>query len=221
MKQIFTGLLIILSYNAFGQNQLLGIEGGLNQTNVNSEPFLIHPDKRNGLSFGLNYEYIFNNKLSISTGFTYNEKGFRDKVEIIDQNQNFIGEKYFRSNFDYISMPIKTGFSIGNIFFGFAKIGIVPSLLVSAKIVMPKIDSNGMVNGYHSVSVSDQVTKFDLAGLGEIGGGYKLKNRYWLIASFGYQQSFTSLGNDDYLEKVKHRGTNLSIGIKYLLKKNN
>jgi long-subunit fatty acid transport protein len=70
-------------------------------------------------------------------------------------------------------------------------------------------------------SVTDKVTKFDFGGLVETGGSYKLKDRFLLSASFAYQQSFTTITNEDYFSngKAKHYGMRLAIGLKYALTK--
>ena len=88
-------------------------------------------------------------------------------------------------------------------------------------MVSDKIDADGKVDGYEIIDLTNNVTKFDLAGLLEIGGGYKFKKGYWLYSSIGYQQSFTTFSNSEYFanSKIRHNGINLTVGLKYALTK--
>lgn len=134
---------------------------------------------------------------------------------------NPTGEKYTtKFNYDYVSLPIKTGLNFGNKFFGFANIGVIPSLLVNAKTITLTINADGRVTGNETVDVTSRVTKFDLAGLAEIGGGYKIKSRYWLFTSFAYQYSLTTITNSEYFaDSKRHNGMTLIIGLKCALTK--
>lgn len=217
MKNIIIILFIFSTYNVLGQNQLIGIEGGLSQTNIISKYSQNHTD-RNGLSLGLNYEYVIKSLFSIGTGLTYNQRGFKDKVTIVDQNQNFVGESNYKSNFDYMSVPVKVGVIFGRKFFGIAKIGVVSSILTSGKIVMPNINTNGETDGDNSVDISNKIKKLDISALGEIGAGYKLSDKYWLSLSFEYQQGLTSFSTSEFIQgSVKHKVTIFEIGLKYLI----
>ena len=218
MRKIITVLILILTIPVFGQNHFIGLKGGINWTNVISDNFLSDNNYRNGFTSGLTYEYQFKQRFHFGFDLVYSKKGFKNDIVFTDETGNPIGEKATSDfNYDYLSLPIKGGFSIGNNFAGFLNIGVIPSLLINAETIIPTFDN---IDG-ETFDVTDLVTKFDLGGLIEIGGSYKLKERFLLFTSFIYQQSFTTITNSDYFSngKAKHYGMTLSIGIKYALKK--
>ncbi len=56
--------------------------------------------------------------------------------------------------------------------------------------------------------------EYDLAGLGEIGIGYKFKDRFSINMSARFQHSFTSLIEN---EGERNFGTTFGLGLKYYL----
>ena len=217
MRKIITLLIVLFTVPVFGQNHFIGLKGGINRTNVISDNFLGDNDYRNGFIGGLTYEYEFKNKFHIGLDLVYAQKGFKNDIIFTDEIGNPIGEKATSDfNYDYLSLPIKGGFSIGNSFAGFLNIGVVPSLLINAETKIPTFEN---IDG-EIFDVTDKVTEFDFGGLIEIGGSYKFKERFLLFTSFAYQQSFMTITNKNYFSngKAKHYGMTLSIGLKYALK---
>jgi len=153
--------------------------------------------KTTGFSGGLTYEYLHSKYFSFGTDIIYNQRGFKTDINLLD---NYIptGEKEIsKYNYDYISFPIKTGFNIGHKFYGFGYIGIIPSLLVKANVMKNKFNVAGGVIRSEIIDLKHSASKFDMAELFEIGGGYKIKGKYWLFTSFSYQQSFTTSTNPE------------------------
>ncbi len=74
-----------------------------------------------------------------------------------------------------------------------------------------------------SGSTTENVSKFDIGGLVELGGKYKLSNRCFLFSSVELESSFISVTNEEYFreESIKHYGININIGLKYVLHKKN
>ncbi|WP_194976014.1 hypothetical protein [Aquiflexum lacus] len=68
------------------------------------------------------------------------------------------------------------------------------------------------------IGIPVNARNFDLAGLAEIGGGYRME-KLWLTASVNYLHSITNtsmtntafFGNADF----KHKGMIFSLGMKY------
>lgn len=221
MKHILLIILTITVLKVAGQNHFIGVKGSVNSTNITSSDFLSQTKSRIGLTAGMTYEYFFKKYFSVGADLIYNQRGFTNDLIFTDNLGNLIGEKHStKFNYDYLSLPIKTGLNIGNKFYGFTNIGVVPSLLVDAKTKTPTFDTNGKVTGNETLDVTS-VSKFDLAGLIEIGCGYKFKKRYWLFTSFSYQHSFTTITNSDYFanSKIKHNGMSLTVGLKFVLTK--
>ena len=217
MKKFATVLLILCTISGFGQNHLIGMKGGHSWTNVISDHYFGDSDYRNGFTGGFTYEYKFNKKFHIGADLLYAQRGFSNDIVFTDDTGNPIGDKStIDYNYDYLSLPIKGGFSIGNNFTGFLNLGVVPSLLIKAETITPTFEN---IDGEIS-DITDRVTAFDFGAMVEIGSSYKLKEQLLLFTSFAYQQSFTSLANEYYFanDKVKHHGMTLSIGLKYALR---
>ena len=219
MRKIITVLTIVISIPTFGQNHFIGLQGGVNWTNVNSSNFISNNDTRTGFNSGLTYQYRLDEKFNLGIDLLYFQRGFTNDIVFKDEFGNTIGESANSEfSYDYFSLPLKGGIVIGDKFSGFANLGIIPSFLLDAKTTLPAIEG---FQEETTSNVTDRVTKFDLGGLVEIGANYKITPDFLLSTSFGYQHSFTSITNDDYFlnAEVRHYGMVLSIGLKYALKK--
>ncbi len=219
MRKTIVVLTIIISVPAFGQNHFIGLQGGINLTNVNSTNFINGHDRRTGINSGLTYQYHLNQRFNLGIDLLYFQRGFTVDVVFRDEFGNSTGGRATSEfNYDYLSLPLKGGIVIGDKFSGFANLGIVPSLLVEAKTITPAMEGFTQKT---TADVTDRVTNFDLGGLVEIGAGYKLTPDFLLTATFGYQHSFTSITNDEYFSgsEARHYGMVSSIGVKYAWKK--
>lgn len=220
MKILFTALILITALPAFAQNHLIGLKGGISLTNVNSSDFTFNDADRRGFSGGLTYEYQFSPRLNLGLDVLYSQKGFIGYSIFTDEAGRPKGERSETEyNYDYLSFPVKVGF---NGFFGsggsiFLNLGVVPSVLSSAKTFMPGFEGFFEDTTYY---VSDKVTAYDFGGLIEVGVSHKLKKRFFLFSSFSYQQSFISITNENYFEQgtATHLGKTISLGLKYALK---
>lgn len=222
MKNAFLIILMISTLKIVGQKHLIGFKVGINKTNIASNNLLNQYDYITGPIAGLTYEYLFKKHFSIGADLMYNQRGFSYDFILIGNIGNPIGEKY-RTTYilKYISLPIKTGFNIGTKLYGFTNIGVIPSILVGAKRGSRSFDPDVMIIGNKTYDVTNQFSKFDFAGLVEIGGGYKFNKRYWLFTSFSYQHSFTNLANTNYFSnsKLTNYGMTIILGMKWSLTK--
>jgi hypothetical protein len=215
MKKIITVLTIMISIPAFSQNHFIGLKGGVNMTNVNTNDFI--NDARIGFNAGLTYEYVVNNRFNVGVDFLYFQKGFTNEINLTDVSGNSTGKVLVAEfNYDYLSIPIKVGATTSGKFSGFVNLGVIPSFLINAKEKIPSIEADPAVTTY---DVTDKVTKFDVGGMVEIGANYKIRPDFLLSASLGYQHSVTSFTNDNYFSgsEARHYGMVLSIGVKYAL----
>ncbi len=219
MRKLLFILLIGISVSASGQVQSIGIQSGVNLTNLTGDIFK-NSKFRTGIIGGFNYELLFKSNYTIGTDILYAQQGFVDKITIMDDYGNILGtdpdSKYY---YDYLSIPIKFGYKKGQKLKSFVKIGICPSFLLSAESTVPKFDSSGDVVGYEKVDVKNNVSKFDFGGLLELGVGYSLKNRIELFSSLTGRKSLTTFSNSDYFQnsKARHYGFSLMVGLKYRL----
>ena len=225
MKKIFLLLLMTATLTANGQNHLLGIESGVALTNATA----IGDRFRTSFAIGATYDYVFKNDFSISTGIIYNQRGFRYDIIIRDSPQDpgkKMGKK-FKYNYDYVTIPLKVGYSFGHNYgfggnynenyYSFVNIGLTPSILIDAKVIEPKVEINGTVvlpGRKHNITKS--VNRFDVGGIIEIGGGYKFEDRFWLFLAVSYQHSLTTFVNSEY-NPPRHYGIAINLGLKYKL----
>lgn len=223
VKYLSLLILIISTIKVNGQNHLIGVIGGTNLTNIATNmtsSSLNESNYRKGLTAGITYMYLIRERFSIGADFIYNQRGYSSDIIFTDDYGNPTGEKHpLIYDYDYVSLPIKTGFNIGNKLYGFTTIGIIPSILVNAKMTEPTFEVNNnsdvILTGHQTIDISDFTRRFDLAGFAEIGGGYKFKDCFWLFTSFTYQHSFTTIEN----KQIRHNGMTVSIGVKSVLTK--
>jgi len=213
MKQILVPLLLLISYPIFAQNPLIGIKGGVSWTNIFSKE-LGTDSYRTGCTFGITYEQQVSKGILIGTELLYQQRGYETYLMFTDDFGNPLNSDNTKFNSNYIALPIKVGYTIGNKLSGFLNIGIVPSILTESKIILPDIF---YVN---SVDYKNQTKTFDLAGMTEIGGNYRISKLLLISASFAFQYSFTSNIKTEYAEgaTARHYGMNVCAGVKYALK---
>ncbi len=157
---------------------------------------------------------------TILAGLIYQPRGFKDNFDAPN------GEKAtFKYNYNYVSVPVKIGFAnvnIENNTMGFVKVGLIPALLVNAKATIPvSVFDTANVTGTQTIDFTDVVSKFDLAGVIEAGGGSKVTDRLWLTVSVMYQHSLTSITKAEFAGdgKTRHNGITLQAGLKWAMKK--
>lgn len=220
MKTVLTTLITLLLINtvATSQNHFIGFKAGPGFSNINSS-LLEDTEVRVGLNTGITYEYFLSENLSLGAEVLYTQRGFRDDFFARDsQNQNpetLVGE----FNYDYVSIPLRVSYSGTSKTYGFISAGLVPAFVVNAKTKTPAYNAGGLDG--QTVDVKDDVTKFDMSGMIEFGGGYRFTERFIGFVSVAGQLSFTQLSNDDYFngQTMRHYGFLTAVGIKYKLSK--
>jgi opacity protein-like surface antigen len=222
MKILLMIFLTVISINSFGQFHLIGVQGGVNLTNLTTDIPFEDSKYRIGIISGINYEFMFQGKYTLSADILYNQQGFIIKTNYTDENGNLTGKSTEdKFDYDYLSLPLKIGYTLGNKIKVFTKIGVCPSVLLKAETKISKVDISGNLINYETFDVKDKVSKFDLGGLIEFGAGYGLNNNLELFSSFICRKSLTTFSNADYFKdsKMRHYGFSLTIGLKYKLSK--
>jgi len=206
--------LFVISFSTFAQNHLIGIKGGLSSTLVDIDE---NWDKSSKTGFigGLAYQYNFGTNLFIGCELLYEERGFNSKrfFSFFSRPTEFGDATVFKYN--YISLPLKFGYQTGGVLSGFCSVGIIPAKIIKSEYYFPwNFEPK-------TLDVTDNVQQFDLAGLLEIGGNYKINHNLQITLSFAYQYSFTTVTNNDYLEAstIHNYGFSLTGGVKYALRK--
>lgn len=167
-------------------------------------------DNRRGFTMGLSYESRLKDHFIVGAELIYQQRGFEDKIYYPEPVFSYPFEnpqtpKDLKFYYDYLAVPLKCGYIIGNKISAFANIGLVPSILLKATAKLP--------DELEIIDVTDLSPKFDLAGLFEIGGNVKISEKFFLTASFAYQHSFTTLSFAN--SNLLHHGLIFSGGIKY------
>lgn len=214
MKRLLLLILILpVLFNVHAQEHFLGIKGDLSWTNVSSGDMFKNSKSLKKLSGGVTYEYFIDDIVSIGSGLSYEQRGFTEEFILVS------GETFHSTySFNYLSLPIKIGsYTRNNDFFGFAKAGLVPSYLINATAAVPKFDGENNLAGSQKVNVTTDVSNFDLAGVAELGGGYKASTKIWITASVSYQHSLTSVTNTNFFagKNIRHQRVSLNLGLMY------
>lgn len=216
MKKLIIIILTLTAVNVYGQNILIGVKAGINQTNMYGESLSYKPVNKIGFSGGITTDYSLFKFLSIGVDVNYEQRGFNDTLfaHSIDEGQP--QEKFpFTESYNYISIPVKVSFIYGDNLYGFGSIGLVTSYLISAKKDGAAIPEylQGYIGKFYG-DITKARSTIDFAGLAEVGLGYKFNNTYWLYTAFSIQKSFTTiLENGD----IYHEGIGISLGVKKVL----
>ena len=219
MKQIPIFLFILISSVALGQNQLIGIQGGLNFTNFTSRSEWANTSTKTGFVGGITYNFMLTEKYRIGIDILYSQRGVTDKMILRDGYGMDIGEVNIEMNYDYMSIPIKFGYELGNKIRLIPKIGIVPAIAIKAEITVPTFNENLMVTGKETIDHKDYVSKFDFGGIVEIGLERDMSKNVILCSNVNYKHSLTTFSNSDYFDgsNMRHYGFSVTLGLKYLL----
>ena len=224
MKTLLMIILTVLTRVTFGQSNFIGVNGGISMTNMTSDNKVLYwpkyvPNFIGGISLGHN----FKNRVFVCADILYNRFGFKDayKITFRDDVKEIITYNSFYHNYDYLSVPITTGFSFGNKYFCDIRLGLVPSILVDAKTTFQNFDTNRNLISSSTENTTSKINRFDIGGIAGISFGYKLNYNYAVISYFTYRQSFTSIPNSNYYidRQIQNYGWTLTLGLRYTLTK--
>jgi hypothetical protein len=219
MKKLSLFFVTAISITATAQNYYVGLQGGVSWTNVNVTRFVDNTDARKGFSGGLNYGILLKKRFFVGTDILYTQRGFSNTFTLRGINPSAFNEQAtIKMNYDYLSVPLKAGVMFGKKISGFINIGIIPAFLFDAKTITPIIDSNGKTIGTETADVTDRASKFDFAGMAEIGASFTVNKNLFFVSLTG-QKSVTSTTNSEYFSnsKIQHNGLTLCVGIKHRL----
>lgn len=220
LKYFFPCLFTILTLALPGHTQFIGIKGGVNWVNISANGFPVDQGFRTRYSAGFTVEKSFSKNFSLGADLLYCQRGFNSTSRFTDELGHKTGQTVVITfNYDYIALPLKVGLRTGNKLYGLFSLGLTLSILSDATTKVPVVNSQGQVIGEELVK-PHTVTKFDVAGLLEIEGGYQFINKFCAFTSFRYQYSFTTISNPEYFKgrAMRHYGLFLSAGLKYALK---
>jgi hypothetical protein len=225
MKRLILIVLSGISLIANGQEHSIGLEGGINSSNIINLDDYYYWDlvNKNGPTIGINYEHKWNNHFFIKTGIQYNEIGFRYKYENVLNVSFPPGTEipWINHTYHYIGLPISCGLSLGLEFQGFFSLGLSPSLRLAVTTDYLSI-SDGVYSGILQDDSRDYNPEIDVGVPINIGCGYSLSTNFQVYISARYQISLLSFRELDDSEEMnlRHHFFSFVFGIKYSFKKN-
>lgn len=213
MKRInlLVAVLIIMTFKANSQVHMIGVKNGINISNATS----LHADSRFGNNYGFLYEVLFKDKYSISIDLFYNQRGYKDKLSFTNVDGELQQTTIIYSYSDYLSFPIKIGYSIGDNLKKFINIGVNTSLLLNSQSSSLEMDTDGNLIGVINSDSENSLSNFDIGGLIEVGLSYDVAERINIFSSVMYSQSFNSFIKNAINQNIRHSCFSLSLGVKY------
>lgn len=225
-KLLISGTLLLFAISLNAQRHLIGVKGGVNITDFASDGAFKEADTKVGFVGGLTYQFVFNEQFLLGAETLFNRRGVTIEQDFTDEVGNPTGSRTETDfDLDYLSIPITFGVSYGEYWRLNANIAVVPSFLLDARFRRPRFVGNteglpqSLLENANEVDVTDEVSGFDFATRLEVGGGYMLTDLIMLHIDVGYQHSISTFTNSEFFAdtEARHRGVNLTFGIKYML----
>lgn len=204
-------VLFIMAFKANSQVHMIGVKNGINITNATS----VHADYRFGSNYGFLYEVSFKDKYLIGIDLFYNQRGYKDHLTFANVDGDLQPSTLFYSYSNYLSFPLKFGYSIGDKLKKFINLGVNPSILLDSHSSAAATDPDGNITGTIHYDSENSLSNFDIGGLIEIGLSYDVEDRINLFSSFMYSQSFNSFVENADNQNIRHSCFSLSLGFKY------
>lgn len=108
-KSLFIALFLLTATTLSAQTNRfsLGIEGGPSLVSLWGNEML-RKNHKPGMSFssGLFFQYNISKLISLRTNISFERKGSKQTIGITDENGNSLGNGVFRTNMDYLTIPL-------------------------------------------------------------------------------------------------------------------
>ena len=219
LKVAIIAVLTTFSTASFSQNHLFGLRAGAGYNTILN--LVSDRSPRIGLVSGFTYEYQSNNRFNFGIDLLYAQKGSRSEIIFTDQTGSALSAQKIKLDFDYLSLPIKSGISFGDNKRGFVNLGIVPSFLINAKSKLSEPEESAtIVINLEPTDLSGTTSAIDLSALIEIGTNLQFSENMLFSGFIAYQHSMTDLSNITFItiNAPKHFGFSANLGLKYVLK---
>src|SRR5690606_19092152 len=107
------------------------------------------------------------------------------------------------------------GYNSGGASFGFVKLGLVPSILMTATVNMPTPPTMEQKNTERTYAVEG----FELGGMIEAGRGFPLAKNLQGTVSVSIHHSLTKVHDADYfhVSNLRYYGAYFNLGLQFLL----
>jgi hypothetical protein len=208
MRNCILTVLLTGSISLSAQNHFIGVKGGYGWTTTSAA--FLDPEPQQNNSFGVVYDFAMRNKTILGAELLFEQRGF-------DSGLIFGDILKLHYDYHYVTLPLKVGYSLGEKFFAFGNIGVIPAILIKAETDM-LVYNQALRFDDSTVTITDRISKFDFGGLAEIGIGIKAGKRLCISSALRYQQSFTTLTTDKYYSS--HRITSSGVFLNFIFKYN-
>lgn len=213
--------LIILCFFAlptFLSAQLeLGFRAGLNMSEASdlraTNGDLLKAAKLNGINAGIFANIQLGSIMAFQPELTFSQKGFAASWNTADSSSTL--------NADYLDMPvmIEAGFALGKNFRVFANAGPNVSYLVQAEEEFYDAINDETITTEYNFD-ENSLARIDVGV--NFGGGISVRVNRWKYTldarySMGLKEIMETQDAMDFVNKAKHRVTNISVGISYFV----
>lgn len=128
IKRILCATLCIAALQVVAKPKSIGIQGGLNYSDLKSSSNNFSPGLAN--NFGITIQKYRNKYVFFETGVALDQAAVISKL-ITDPQGNVIPNAEITTTSSYISVPLIVGFKTGGKFFVYTKLGVTPSVFLS------------------------------------------------------------------------------------------
>ena len=208
---LFAFATIIFYCRISAQSHTVGLNGGLSRNGVINYGYAVGQNQNNNFAVGINYEACTKMNIRLGAELLYDRRGFDLGYTVITTTGDYTIKNQHHIN--YLSVPLKIGYQIGNRYFMFADVGICPSYKVKSTLTYPLIDSTGNSIGSKKEHLED-INNYDIGGFWDCGLGYNLYDKFSIVAVMRRQRSFWNFSD---LYAMKHQFMTISLAFRYKL----
>lgn len=127
-----------------------------------------------GYTTGCNIAFNTSSHFGIALGVHFSEKGYGTRVTYTDNNANVVGEGRLRAVFDYVEIPLKANFTLGDGKLRWtASAGIINGILIDARQVST-YDITGDSSGKSSVNTTSDYKQYNFSAMVGTGIDWQL-----------------------------------------------
>jgi hypothetical protein len=206
--------LVILGINhTYAQTGKLevGIEGGINRSNISRERFKSDSKSLIFVSGGVSFQYHFSNYFSLKTGLNYEARGFEYPITITYQNH--VEYPWFSTRFDFLTLPIMARLTLGEKVQFFLNAGIYFSTAIN---VSGHLEGDEPGFNHTHTTYLEVYEKRDFGFLAGIGMRLPVNEKWSLSLETRGTMGFADAGKKILTQKWE--SANILVGVNYRLK---
>lgn len=192
----------------------IGIEGGPSLISLRGNKIIKETNITTiGFSSGVSFQYNFPKLVSIRTNITFERKGFRSDLSVSNAYNEPLGELKYRSNFDYLIIPVLTRFHFGNKIKFFANAGPYFAYLIKQTEI---IDSNNESQNSNIDNI-DRFNRYDFGVSGGLGFRLSIQNNIFMTTEVRHNLGLHNISQLPIINdgKISTNSTNLLLGFAY------